>query len=198
MFRSLITLILVSIFPLKVLSGQQFGLEIGETKKSVTSKGVILEDTGGYWYFTNKLPNGNPKFKEYGLIITPKSGLCKIVAYTDYIYSNSFGTELKSEFNFFATALENKYGNSEKYDFLSSGSIWKGNNYWMMGLLKKERYLQNVWSKKYGSNLPNYINFLSVKAMATSSDEGSIIVSYEFSNNDECFKEQDELQTQNL
>ena len=197
MYKFLISIFIAISFPLEVLSGQ-FGLEVGETKKSIANKGVILKDDGSYWYYTNKLPKGNPKFKEYGLIITPNTGLCKIVAYTDNIYTNSFGTELKSEFNFFATALENKYGNSEKYDFLSSGSIWTDDNYWTMGLLKKERYLQNTWNKEYGSNLPSYINFLSVRAIATRSDEGSIIVSYEFSNTDECFKEQDELETQNL
>ena len=66
------------------------------------------------------------------------------------------------------------------------------------GTPQKRKIFTKCLSKKYGSNLPNYIDFLSVKAMATNSDEGSIIVSYEFSNTDECFKEQDELQTQNL
>ena len=113
MLKILITLFLALLFPLEVFSGQ-FGLEMGETKKSITSKGVTLEDDGDYWYITNKLPKGNPKFEEYDLLITPKSGLCKIVAYTDFIYSNAFGTELKQEFNFFATALENKYGKTHR------------------------------------------------------------------------------------
>ncbi len=197
MYKFLIFIFIAILFPLEILSGQ-FGLEVGETKKSITNKGVILKDDDNYWYYTNNLPKGNPKFNEYGLIIAPKSGLCKIVAYTDKIYTNSFGTELKSEFNFFATALENKYGNNKKYDFLSSGSIWSDHNYWTMGLLKKERYLAYMWNKEFGSNLPSYINYLSVQAKATRSDQGYIIVIYEFSNTDQCFKEQDELQTQNL
>ena len=197
MFKFLIPICFVIIFPLEAFSNQ-FGLELGDATTSIRNKGVILKNDGGYWYRTNKLPKGNPNFNRYDLLITPVTGLCKIVAYTENISTNSFGSELKSKFDFFATALEEKYGDSKKYDFLSSGSIWSNENDWMMGLLKKERYLVNFWTKEQGSNLPSHINILSVKAKALRNDEGYIVVVYEFSNTNECFKERDKLETQNL
>ena len=129
----------------------QFGLKMGETKKDISNKGVSLKDDGNYWYTTEELPKGNSKLTKYDLLITPKSGLCKISSYTDILYSNSFGDQLISEFEFFEKALTKKYGINKKFDFVRSDSIWKDTQYWMMGLLKKERYLTAFWDKENGS-----------------------------------------------
>jgi len=172
---------------------------MGETKKDISNKGVTLKDDGNYWYTTKDLPKGNSKLTEYDLLITPKSGLCKIVGYTDTIYSNSFGNQLISEFEFFENALTKKYGSNEKYDFAQRDSIWNNTQYWMMGLLKKERYLQAFWNKESGSNLPqNNIKNITVKATATRSDEGYISLGYEFLNIKECMSEYRESSTDNL
>ena len=191
-------IISIFIFPQYLLSSQ-FGLNMGETKEDISNKGVSLKDDGNYWYTTKDLPKGNSKLTKYDLLITPKSGLCKIYSYTDVIYSNSFGNQLKSEFEFFEKALTKKYGDNEKYDFVQSGSIWNDTQYWMMGLLKKERYLTAFWSKKNGSNLPqNNIKNITVNASATSNDEGYIYIAYEFLNIKECMSEYKESQTENI
>ena len=91
---------------------------MGETKKDISNKGVSLKDDGNYWYTTEELPKGNSKLTKYDLLITPKSGLCRILSHTDIMYSNSFGNQLKSEFEFFEKALTKKYGDNEKYDFV--------------------------------------------------------------------------------
>ena len=78
---------------------------MGETKNDISNKGVFLKDLGNYWYTTDELPKGNYKLTKYDLLITPKSGLCRIISYTDIMYSNSFGDQLKNEFEFFEKAL---------------------------------------------------------------------------------------------
>ena len=172
---------------------------MGETKKDISNKGVSLKDDGNYWYTTEELPKGNSKLTKYDLLITPKSGLCRILSHTDIMYSNSFGNQLKSEFEFFEKALTKKYGDNEKYDFVKRDSIWNDTNYWMMGLLKKSRYLTAFWSKKNGSNLPqNNIKNISVNTIATSNDEGYISLNYEFLNIDECASENEESLTDNI
>ena len=60
MFKFLIPILITFSFPLEVLSGQ-FGLEVGETVKSIRKKGVKLSNDWGYWYVTDKLPIGNSK-----------------------------------------------------------------------------------------------------------------------------------------
>ena len=191
-------IISIFIFPQYLLSSQ-FGLNMGETKKDISNKGVSLKDNGNYWYTTEKLPKGNSKLTKYDLLITPKAGLCRIISHTDIMYSNSFGNQLKSEFEFFEKALTKKYGDNEKYDFVKRDSIWNDTQYWMMGLLKEERYLTVFWDKKGGSNLPqNNIKSISVRARATSSDEGYIVVNYEFLNVNVCMSEYKESSTDNI
>ena len=172
---------------------------MGETKKDISNKGVYLKDIGNYWYTTEELPKGNFKLTKYDLLITPKAGLCRITSFTDIMYSNSFGDQLISEFKFFEEALTKKYGANKKYDFVKRDSIWNDTQYWMMGLLKEERFLTVFWNKKDGSNLPqNNIKSISVRARATSSDAGYIVVNYEFLNVNECKSEYKESKTDNI
>ena len=191
-------IISIFIFPQYLLSSQ-FGLNMGETKKDISNKGVSLKDDGNYWYTTEELPKGNSKLTKYDLLITPKAGLCRIISHTDIMYSNSFGDQLISEFKFFEEALTKKYGINKKYDFVKRDSIWNDPQYWMMGLLKEERYLTVFWNKKDGSNLPqNNIKNISVTAYATSSDKGYISLNYEFLNINECMSEYKESSTDNI
>ena len=196
MLKFVLPILIALSFPLEVLSGQ-FGLEVGETVKSIRKKGVKLSNDGGYWYITDKLPKGNPKLDNYSLLITPVSGLCRIVGRTTSIQTNSFGDQLKSKFEFFETALKKKYGVGEKYDYVKYGSIWDDNKYWMMGLLEKERNLATIYNKD-DNNLPSYMNGIVLRAFARNSGEGVINLNYEFSNVDQCFEEEDAANTDNL
>ena len=196
MFKKFIYIFIVLLFPLEVFSGQ-FGLEVGETKESIQKKGIRLIESESYWYRTNKLPKGNSQLNNYSLLITPISGLCRIVGRTESIETNSFGTQLISKFEFFETALNKKYGKGEKYDFVKSGSIWDDEKYWMMGLLQKERYLMAAW-KKGNQELPNHLNNILLDTHAVGSGEGVITLNYEFTNTDKCFKEQEAADTDNL
>ena len=196
MLRFIFPILIAISFPLEVLSGQ-FGLEVGETKESIQKKGVRLIEGESYWYRTNKLPKGNSQLNNYSLLITPISGLCRIVGRTVSIETNSFGTQLISKFEFFETALNKKYGKGEKYDFVKSGSIWDDEKYWMMGLYQKERYLTSIWDKEK-DNLPNHLNYIALDTHARTTGEGVISLNYEFINTAKCYEEQDAADTDNL
>ena len=58
MLKFILFVFLTISIPLQVLSGQ-FGLEVGDTKEFIISKGVRLENDSCYWYYTEKLPKGN-------------------------------------------------------------------------------------------------------------------------------------------
>ena len=196
MLRFIFPILIAISFPLEVLSGQ-FGLEVGETKESIQKKGVRLIEGESYWYRTNKLPKGNSQLNNYSLLITPISGLCRIVGRTESIETNSFGTQLISKFEFFETALNKKYGKGKKYDFVKSGSIWDDEKYWMMGLYQKERYLTSIWDKEK-DNLPNHLNYIALDTHARTTGEGVISLNYEFINTAKCYEEQDAADTDNL
>ena len=196
MLKFVLPILIALSFPLEVLSGQ-FGLEVGETVKSIRKKGVKLINDGGYWYVTDKLPKGNSKLDNYSLLITPISGLCRIVGRATSIQTNSFGDQLKSKFEFFETALNKKYGNRKKYDFVKSGRIWNKEQYWMMGLYQKERYLTSIWDKE-NNNLPNHLNAIGLNTLASTTDEGVVVLNYEFINTDKCYEEEDAADTDNL
>ena len=72
-------------------------------------------------------------------------------------------------------------------------------HYDMMGIFKKERYLQAFCNKESGSNLTqNNLKNVSVNASATRNDEGYIYLVYEFLNIDECISEYKESSTDNI
>jgi hypothetical protein len=59
----------------------------------------------------------------------------------------------------------------------------------MMGLLKKERLIQAVWSGETGARLKNGIGAVSLTATAKTTTEGYVTLSYEFDNFATCQKE---------
>ena len=196
MFKILFPILIFISFPIEALSGQ-FGLEVGESIESIRGKGITLKNDGGFWYVTNKLPKSNSQIDNYSLLITPVSGLCRIVGNTERIKTNSFGDQVKSKFEFFETALNKKYGISKKYDFVREGSLWQDDQYWMMGILKRERYLRAAW-RKDDNNLPSDIRAIVLSTHAIETDEGVISLNYEFFNVDKCREEKNKADTDNL
>lgn len=135
------------------------------------------------------MSTGHPDFEFYSVILTPEQGLCKITAVGKDIRSSSQGTEVEEEFKSKVEALTEKYGEPEnKHNFLKSGSLWKERQYWMMGLLKKERIISAFWGPKKNKNLPDSIDSIEIHADATNSETAYITIAYEFDNFDSCIK----------
>jgi hypothetical protein len=87
-------------------------------------------------------------------MVSDSAGLCNVTGIGRTIESSSFGRELQGEFNELRQALTGRYGPGQKYDFVDRGSIWDGDNDWMMALYKKERVLSAFWTREHGSVLP--------------------------------------------
>ena len=86
----------------------QFGLEMGESIKSIKRKGVFLQKMElPEQYYSKRLPEGNPDFEGYILEITPKAGLCKIVGMKKSFPSNSSGVQIINMFNIFDRVIIN-------------------------------------------------------------------------------------------
>ena len=172
-----------------------FGLQKGLTVEQLASatKGwkLITPSSPGYYAFDGA-PVNYPGVTEYLAVVTPKMGLCKVMATFSLRNVSAYGDEVKSLVSQLTDALTQKYGNpTSKYDYLKAGSIWNKPNDWYMGLYKKERVLSNFWlpeSKPNSSPLPNALTSISVKASANGSNRADVDLSYEFNNFSECLE----------
>jgi hypothetical protein len=102
----------------------------------------------------------------------------------------SFLTPGQIEGSLFFTLLRDvQYGKSKRYDFLKAGSLWKEPQYFMMGLLEKERELASVWPAENDTKMRDDLREILMKATPLSQGIGSILVTYDFQNLDQCKKE---------
>ena len=166
-----------------------FGLEAGLTQKNIEdmigAKLKPLPDSVNL-YTSDKLPKQNADFEMYGLLISPKAGLCQIRAVGKNMDTDSYGLALKSRFEDLSSSLSSLYGKAETTDLLLAGSIWKEPQDWMMGLNKKERFLSATWKGTKETPLKNNIGAISIEARANSSAQGYVYLQYTFTNDDVC------------
>lgn len=165
------------------------GLNKGMTLEELKKQGAFVSGNQQFVYTAKTIASGHPDFESYTVILTPEQGLCKIQAVSKDIDTSSFGNELQGKYRELVGALSKKYGAPGKdYDFLRAGSIWKEPQYWMMGLLKKERNLDAFWSKPENNDLPDFLGTVSLSAYALSGSKGAIKLSYDFDNIDACME----------
>lgn len=170
-----------------------FGLKMGMTIEELEKIGAVKTEDESI-YSVSKVPVPNPSFDGYGVKATKETGLCKILAFTPSTNTNSFGDGIKSVHEDLKESLTKKYGKPEKeFNFVKTGSIWREREDFMMGLLKGDRYLSAYWESSDSTTqsktsviLPNNIQSISLKGVATSSDKGYIALNYEFKNFHTC------------
>lgn len=177
-----ITLIL-TIFTTCTIAGP-LGVDMGMSYDTL-NKNIKLKQIKPFLYSTVSLPKNHPDFDNYRLLITPKHGLCKVVAWSNSVKTSVYGEEIRYKFEKIEAALSQKYGEGKKYDFLRSGSIWNEPRDWTIGLQKNERILAKFWTSG-ASELPDSINTIALKAHATDTEIGLIELGYEFKNYGEC------------
>ncbi|MEB6679903.1 hypothetical protein [Acinetobacter lwoffii] len=164
--------------------GLKVGMSLAEVKK-VSGPAEVLEKN--YYSFKN-VPIPYKGFKDYLMVITPKSGLCKVLGFGNPITTSVYGDGVKAEFSTLKESLIKKYGKPiGDYDFLRAGSIWKNPNEWMMSLYREERILTAAWEPKEDNGVEN----IMLKARATGRSTGVITLSYELSNNEACLAEKE-------
>jgi len=70
-------------------------------------------------------------------------------------------------------------------------SIWKDAGDWMMGMVKKDRYLLTQWEGKVESQtLENQLESIILAARASNSGSGYLLLEYIFNNSEQCDNEE--------
>jgi len=189
---------LAALWSTQALAGP-FGLEMGTSSAALKKQLTFVnpDDKFGI-YRTKSMPSGHPDMETYQLLAPPTTGLCKITALSKKWTTSIYGSELIERFDALEKALSAKYGQpADEFDFLRAGSMWKEDDEWMMGLLKKERILTTFWNSKKQA-LPDNIGSISLEAQAASTSQGWIILSYEFTNIDACMDSIDQSKNSSL
>jgi hypothetical protein len=174
-----------------VQSVEPFGFKMGMTRDQVVAavgaKAIMKEADGGDMLFLSTAPKPYADVQFYLVVISAKSGLAKVLASSKTLQVNSFGTELQEKFREYEDALQEKYGKpTNASDFLRAGSVWDQPGDWMMGLLKNERVLGDLWSLEQP---PGYT--ITLEAVADSPDTGYVRLTYEFPNFSSWLREHD-------
>lgn len=164
-----------------------FGVSKGMSLEELKTQGAFVATNQQFVYRAETIKNGHPDFEAYTAVLTPNQGLCKIQATGNDIETSGFGTELKSKYQSLIGAMSEKYGApSNNFDFLRNGSLWTEPQYWMMGLLKKDRTLTAFWRKSEKNNLPDSLHTIMIETIALSGSKGYMRLAYEFDNIDAC------------
>ena len=112
--------LLVSVSTTSTMAGP-LGLDMGMPYDSL-NKSMKLKQVKPFLYSTPSLPKGHSDFDDYRLLITPKHGLCKVIAWSKAIQTSVYGEGLRDKFEKIESAISQKYGQGKKYDFLRSGT----------------------------------------------------------------------------
>lgn len=193
--KHLLSTLLLVLLPLIMFAQSgPFGLSMGMTLDQIKDKTGKNPELVKDDFYKVTPPNTHDMFDSYIVQVSPIYGVVWIKAIGKDITTNGHGTQLKTAFENLVSSIERTYGKYEKTNFLLSGSIWDEPNDFMMGLMKKERYLIACWEKKHGSTLPDDIRLIGVSAKARSSSSGYISLEYYSPNEDKVTEEKKKKQ----
>jgi len=196
----------------QVLAGP-FGLSQGSSLDEVRKVGAFVSTANDYSYVAKSLANGSPDFESYSVLVTPKQGLCRIVAFSGDLYTDGYGRQLKTRFHELTSALAGKYGTprisldisktidfSRNFGFWNLGGIGIDDGDWMDALLQKKRQLGAEWHGGAGAvepvamgmretGLPDSLASIELEGRARSASSAYLRLEYRFRNYGECITE---------
>jgi len=188
--RSLWLLLLLSTVSTQ-LHAQAFGVQMGVPVVKYQPR--VAGNGSDPNVFTITVPEPNSEFEAYLAFATPKTGVCKVVGVGKNHSNDSYGTETTSAFSRFKEALVAKYGNSQDFDFLRSGALWKEPQEWVWSVYKNERIIASFWTRANGAVLPQSVESISLEAKSVNPSSGAYLaLNYEFTNFADCKKLMDQ------
>lgn len=183
---AILTLTLFVIFSTAAFATGPFGLEMGMSLKEIDAN---AKQVAPGKYVTTKVPKPHSAFDRYVVQVGKKNGLSWIKGIGKNISTNGYGLAPLNAFDIMDEKLTNQYKTGEKTNFIVSGGIWSEPQYFMMSLLKNERFFMKIWKTEHGSELKNNIKKVGLLIIPQSQSVGHLALEYYFSNGDACNKE---------
>ncbi|WP_369927821.1 hypothetical protein [Leisingera sp. XS_AS12] len=152
------------------VTADPFGIDLqADTPQSLGCKHVE-----GLNHYCATLPHSHPDMTGYILRYHDELGYCSIMASGKEISTNRFGASLRAQFEAIKEQLSLKYGEPGVSDDLMKGSVWTAPEDWMIGLMKKERYLNALFLP--GEESP--FEAIRLQTSATGLEKGRVSVLY--------------------
>ena len=158
-----------------------FGVPVGQS----VNKLQIVKEIKKHIYVISP-PNPNAQFVLYMAVATKEQGVCKIVAVTEKNNDDQGGDGVRGIINSISAALENKYGKSKLYSFVSPKSVLADNDRWAWSIANGDRTYARIWTKEVGSSMPIDISSIFIQAQAEPTRTTTANLTYEFANFEAC------------
>ena len=186
-----ISLLLLCLSSSTALHAQAFGVQMGVPVSKYQAR--VAGDGTDPNAFRITVPEPNSEFEGYLAFATPQTGVCKVIGLGKTHANDAYGTETRSAFDRFRSALVARYGKSSDYDFLRSGALWKEPQEWVWSIYKKERTMTSFWIPSSGAVLPAELSAIRLDARSINPASGAyLVLDYEFANFAQCKKLMDQ------
>ena len=168
----LVLSILWGIFSIQSAFAGPFGIDMGmslaDLKQVCKTIPKHIEDN----IYEITPPKTNDMFKKYIVRIDSDYGVYWMKAIGKDVYTNDYGTELRSAFSRLVESISKTYG-KESYieDNVQSGSIWDDAKHFMMALLKGDRELYAMWSKQYDLTMELFSDPVFLEKIGSTTEE---------------------------
>jgi hypothetical protein len=217
-----IAFIALTVFAAMQVRASPFGLTPGSPLDDVRKAGTFVASETDFTYVAKNLLQGTPDFDSYSVLVTPKQGLCRIVALSGDLYTDGYGRQLKTRFHELTSALASKYGTprvsldisktidlSRNFGLWNLGGIGIDDGDWMDALLLKKRQLSAEWQGgagvvepvvvgMSGSGLPDSLASIALEGRARTPSSAYLRLEYRFKNYGECMTELQAKRSANL
>lgn len=135
---------------------------------------------------TISVPQPNAEFEAYQVLAPPGVGVCKVIAIGKTEDSDGGGEDTRSEYAALKASLTRHYGRPEAYEYLHTGSRWKGDEEWVMGIWQKERTQTSFWGTSGGPLGIDEVEAVQLETRASSGNSSYNALSYDLSNISQC------------
>ena len=166
-----------------------FGIRQGMTAAQLQREiGAYPDSDTKGMYYSSRVPSPDPAFELYAFMVSPTTGVCKVIAQGVLVGGDPEGNVLRRKYERQLAALEQKYGQpAHSFDYLEAGSIETDPIEFMIGLHMNARHLSAFWGDSTSALR------VELKAMGVSEENGFVYLSYQFSNGDKCIDELSKL-----
>ena len=181
MFSSLKFATAVLLISLGAANAGPFGVDMGAPIERLDVEKVENK------FSFRSVPKPHPLFSVYSGWQTAKHGVCRVVAISDTIENDSFGSEVRDRFDQIKLALSQKYGEARVIEGLQPGSIWDEPRDWTMSIFQNERMHAADWESAKADG--EAYSLIQMWIVGFSSSDSAIALEYRSTNFDDCSAE---------
>lgn len=160
---------------------QPFGISAGTPITSLQ----VEREINPYRYRV-KAPSSHPEFESVIVVATPGQGVCQVSGIGKNHGDDRYGESVRKVFGEIRSQVSATYGNSDLFDHLRRGALWRDSRDWVMAVKQNERSYQASWGVESRATLKNRVKEILLSAVALDSDTSYLHLQFRFDNYAAC------------